>query len=929
MRKALSILLILLPVLAFAGPGGSRLSGLVKDAASGDVLAGVALSLGEDYLWAVTDADGRFVIENVQKGRYNLKAEFLGYVDVTAPVDVRADIDTLEILMSVSSLALEEVVVTAQRPKDGLNTSHTLGREAMDHLQMSNMSDMAALLPGGKTVNPDLTTSKELSLRSGGSAEGNAAFGTALEVDGVRMGNNAGLAGMTGVDTRSLAVENIESIEVITGVPSAEYGDLNSGMVKVHTKKGRSPYSATVSVNPRTWSLSAAKGFDLGKDRGVINASLEWARATKLLESPYESYTRRGVTLNYSNTFAKKLRFEAGVSGNIGGMNSKDDPDAFSGEYSKVRDNVFRGNTALTLLLNKPWVTNLKWDFSVSFQDNLSRTHSYNSFASVKPAIRSEKEGYYLASSLPLSWFSDAMVDSKQLDLASGLKYEWTRKWSEVDSKFKAGVQWKAEGNVGNGEYYLDPALAAEKFRPRSYSQYPFMHNLAVYIEERLKFPVGRTSLELSAGLRMENVFIKGSEYRHTNTFSPRFNAKWQFGKHVAVRGGWGISEKLPSFYILYPKQEYWDKETFQLSYGDNSAYVYYTRPYTVLYNPDLKWQRSSNCELGIDIDAGGFSVSAVGFYNLTRNPYKMVSRYSPFAYTIWRRPSDWTVPENAQIKVDSRTGEVFVRGSENEFWTAMEAGLKDRTFVTTPLQTNGNDIHRAGAELTMDFPEIKAIRTAFRVDAAYTWTRRFDDSPAFYYRGGSHSSISGRSYEYLGIYANGNGGSSGSYSNGNSIVAGRETHNLDANITAITHIPQARLVITCRLEMSLLTRFRNLPAPGAVRNGEGYMELWPVEYMSVEDGILREFTDDLKSDPRFRNLMITSANIYSFNQDGYGFYCSANLSITKEIGRHVSLSFFANNFTNSRTYVRSMATGSGAILTPAFYYGLTCRFKY
>ena len=55
----------------------------------------------------------------------------------------------------------------------------------------------------------------------------------------------------------------------------------------------------------------------------------------------------------------------------------------------------------------------------------------------------------------------------------------------------------------------------------------------------------------------------------------------------------------------------------------------------------------------------------------------------------------------------------------------------------------------------------------------------------------------------------------------------------------------------------------------------------------------------------------------------------SANLSITKEIGDHVSLSFFANNFTNSRPYVVSMATGVGTILTPDFYYGLTCRFKF
>ncbi len=43
---------------------------------------------------------------------------------------------------------------------------------------------------------------------------------------------------MSGVDTRNITVADIESVEVITGVPSAEYGDLNSGMVKIHTRKG-------------------------------------------------------------------------------------------------------------------------------------------------------------------------------------------------------------------------------------------------------------------------------------------------------------------------------------------------------------------------------------------------------------------------------------------------------------------------------------------------------------------------------------------------------------------------------------------------------------------------------------------------------------------------------------------------------------------
>ena len=455
-------------------------SGRIAEAGSDHPVIGAVVRIGEDYLWAVSDAEGKFTFRNVQAGKHEMEVSCLGFVSVVLEIDVRADLEDMKIQLHENSLALDEVVVTAQKAKDGLSTSHNLGRDALNHLQMSNMTDVAALLPGGKTINPDLTSENLFSLREGGSNVGNSAFGTAVEVDGVRLGNNASFGDMGGVDTRSVAVENIESIEVITGVPSAEYGDLSSGMVKINTRKGRTPVNLTFSVNPRTYQTSVSKGIDLQDNNGVLNLSAEWARAVKQLISPYESYTRSGITLNYSNTFAKVFRFEAGFTGNIGGMDSKDDPDAFTGEYEKERDNVFRGNTSLTWLLNKSWVTNLKLDASVNFNDNLYHYHKYESFASNQPAVHAEQEGYFLAERLPLTYFSDQIIDSKELDFAASLKYNWHKRWDDMKSSLKAGVQWKANGNVGEGEYYKDPSLAANGYRPRPYSQYPFMHNLSV-----------------------------------------------------------------------------------------------------------------------------------------------------------------------------------------------------------------------------------------------------------------------------------------------------------------------------------------------------------------------------------------------------------------------------------------------------------------
>ncbi|MBO5310563.1 MAG: TonB-dependent receptor [Bacteroidales bacterium] len=930
---------ILTDLAAVEAPKGYSVEGVVLEAETQAPVIGAVVRIGSDYLWTTTDIDGAFSFVNVEKGGWTIEVSCLGYVSMAAELKVTGDIEGLKYLLYENSLALDEVVVTAQKAKDGLGTSHNLGRDALNHLQLSNTTDIAALLPGGKTVNPDLTAENAFSLREGGSTTGNAAFGTAVEVDGVRLGNNASFGEMGGTDTRSVAVENIESIEVITVVPSAEYGDLNSGMVKINTRKGRTPVNVTFSVNPRTYQASVSKGIDLQEDNGVLNLSAEWARAVKKLISPYQSYTRTGITLGYTNTFAKVLRFEAGFTGNIGGMNTKDDPDAFTGEFQKERDNVFRGNTSLTWMLNRSWVTNLKFDASVNFNDNLFRYHKYESYASNQPAVHAEQAGYFLADRLPLTYFSDQVTDSKELDFAASLKYNWHKRWDDVKSFLKAGVQWKANGNVGQGEYYEDPALAANGYRPRPYTDYPFMHNLSVYAEEHLTLPIARTKLEITAGLRMENVFIKNSLYNNKTTFSPRFNAKWQLTDALAIRGGWGITEKLPSYYILYPKQEYRDIQTYGFSHGSQTSYIYYTQPYTVVYNPELRWQRNSNSEFAIDAAFADWKISLVGFYNLTKGPYNFLNVYEPYSYDILQKPADFTMPSDPQIIVDEQTGMLYIRGAQEEYWTPMDVKVTDRTFAKSTKQNNGADVTRAGAELVVEFPEIRPIRTTFRFDAAYTYTKYLNEQIAAYYQNGwSHTYLPNRSYQYVGLYAN--GGSN------NFVANGKVTHNLDANLTAITHIPQARLIITCRLEMSLLRRSRNISqyqgadyaytvnesdnqaTGGNIYDGNSYTAIRPVSYMDL-DGNVHPFTDAEAADPAFANLILKSANAYTFAQDGYGAYMSANLSITKEIGDHVSLSFFANNFTNSRPYVKSMATGVGAIFTPAFYYGLTCRLKF
>ncbi len=264
----------------------------------------------------------------------------------------------------------------------------------------------------------------------------------------------------------------------------------------------------------------------------------------------------------FSGGGSTPLNFSVGLTGNLGGMNTKDDPDAQTGEWKKAHDNALRFNTSLDWLLNKSWITNVAVTASVNYADMLSKYHLPVHTASEQPAVNATTEGYFVANQLPVNYVNTQFIDSKELDYGISLKANWSRRFDRLLNRVKAGVTWSANGNVGQGEYYENPQLQPNGFRPRPYTDIPYMHNLAVYLEDNLTLQLGQTSLGVMAGVRGEKTLIKNMQYNKAQSLSPRFNVKYTlinrerkyFLNQLNVRGGWGITEKLPSFNILYPR---------------------------------------------------------------------------------------------------------------------------------------------------------------------------------------------------------------------------------------------------------------------------------------------------------------------------------------------------------------------------------------
>ncbi|MGM9735248.1 MAG: TonB-dependent receptor domain-containing protein [Candidatus Cryptobacteroides sp.] len=992
MKKILaSVILIIITLSASAQM--RTFSGVVLDKNTDLPVEFATILLKGTEQWAVADENGKFTIRNIQAGKNTLEISCLGYVTKTFDIVISKDIANFKVMLDADNLTLESVVVTSQENENSATTSRIIDRTALDHVQMVNVADVASLLPGGATTNPLLTTEQRFSIRSGGTSEtGNATFGTAVEVDGVRLSSNASFSnfatgsGLKGSTTNNISSANIESVEIISGVASVEYGDMSSGVVKVNTKKGITPYTITFTTNPNTKQASVSKGFSLGKNRkgnsnGILNASAEYTYAVTDQRSPYSSYKRQSLSLTYSNIFDNglladmPLKFSAGLTGNLGGRNTEADPDSYKGTYTKDRDNVIRGNFSFDWLLSKPWITNLELKGSLSYSNNQNVTNSNYSSAAGTVALHGKEEGYFVAqlyetdpdAAITLiprgNWYNTMCIDDRPLNYKLSLKANWARNFGSVNNKVKLGVEWTGDGNFGIGEYSEDMSNAPT-FREYRYCDVPFMNNLAAYLEDNVVIPMGKTRLNLIAGLRLDNTFIKDSEYGGISSLSPRINAKYtvlsprnrrqNVVKELSFRASWGISVKQPAYSILYPTPSYRDIPTFTpTASSDGSAYyAYYIMPRTIVYNPQLVWQKNHQSEIGMEMDIDGFRISLSAYYNRTLDSYRLSTGYERFTYNYTNAEHLETScsigADDRLFEVDRNTGIVTVHDKTGAQPSQTLPYTPKNSFSSYTYADNSTSpISRYGVEWIIDFKKIKAINTTIRLDGSFYGYKALD-TQTLSYCPYTLNSYDGSPYKYVGFYTG-----------GHVISNGKETRNLNTNLTITTHFPKIRMIFSVKVEAGLLNYSRTLSeyADGQARSfvisdkndilsitdeniydGDNFTVSFPDTYISFDDpDNPRDYLSDLKwareNDKELYNdlskLAVSSGYVYYFAKNYISPYFSANISVTKEIGDLASISFYANNFFNNRGQVYSTRTGNWMSVSgyiPSFFYGLTLR---
>ena len=726
---SLAVLLLPLCTVAQAQTKGKAvtLKLTVLSDTDGQPVAGASCLLLDYGIYDISDADGRLTLEKVPVGKAKMQVQMLGFEDFEKQFNFRKD-STFTITLSESSLALEEVVVTAKPSAAGSSTASSIGRMAIDHLQATSLKDIMQLLPGQLMSSSDMTSEEKLTIRTLNQSTANNAFGTSIMMDGVPMLDNASLSdkvggstGGTGVDLRQISADNIESVEVIRGIPSAEYGDLTSGAVVVNTKAGYTPWEVRTKVNPTTLNASLGKGWKISDKAGSVNVNADYARASGDPRVKNRSYDRISGGVTYSKTIGRiwstttKLNFSGIID------LRKEDPDLLvEGTETSQKQTSFRFTHKCRVSFNKKFSRSLNYAIGLSYANNESRTSSIVSAGGGMPVITSLTDGYYQVPYITDSYRAGGGTVSRPFSFYSKVGNVFNISTGKLNQRFNMGAEYRLESNKARGFYNDDvfqPLRPNSNGRPRPYYDIPALNQLSAYLEDNLTWNItDQIEFKLQAGVRLD--MLQPGLPEQVQSVSPRFNGSLKLAPWLTLRGGWGQSNKTPGLAHLYPEPKYMDREAAIYLPTDVSKQmvVYNTRVTEVERNNSLKNATNSKTEIGFDLSfSNGMTASVVAYRDYMSNGFGNYTEYSLY---------------NANYYTAAQG--ILLDGNGNPYIDWQHPARVDTVWTTSGRIGNTQASLDRGIEFDINLGQIKPIRTSVLLSGAYMETQTWTTGPNY-----------------------------------------------------------------------------------------------------------------------------------------------------------------------------------------------------
>lgn len=362
------------PVAIYAQSG--TIAGKVMSTA-GDPLPGanVVVQVAGLMLGAAADANGNYTITAVPAGIQKITARFVGYRSDTKEVNVAVGrITEVNFSLAPTVLQLDEVVVTGagaavEKMKLG-NTVSTINSSSIQEAPVGRLADiLQGRVPGVQMLTSGGLVGEGAQIRIRGSASLSQLNEPVVYIDGVRVGNTTGFAGVSagggGEPNRldDLNPDAIERVEILKGAAAATlYGtQANAGVIQIFTKQGtqtRPKFNFEIQQSAIEYPSKAYKP-NVGFARDAAQASrmsIIYGQTIQPFELVEREFVKSIIGTGYGQTYS------ASVSGGQAGVtyfanlryNDTDGPfdpkpEAFFGQKpgganDRVRRGQFSGN---------------------------------------------------------------------------------------------------------------------------------------------------------------------------------------------------------------------------------------------------------------------------------------------------------------------------------------------------------------------------------------------------------------------------------------------------------------------------------------------------------------------------------------------------------------------------------------------------------
>lgn len=909
-RTCLSILLALVSI-AFSH-GQITLSSILKDKASDEPVIGATIMIaGTKKVIAVTDIDGRFTVTVPDGAQVEITS--VGY----KPLIINPQEISKEELLYIESQinALGEVVVTAQESSRPTSSS-LIARHAMDHLQPSSFGDILELIPGGRAIDPHLNTPSAISLREAGDGGGNystSSLGTSFVIDGAPISTNANMqrvSGATdteslkrdftnqGVDLRSISTDDIERVEIVRGIPSVEYGDLTSGLVKIERKRGGNDLSARLKADMGSLLVYIAKGLEWEQKQLALNVSADYLNSRNDPRNVLENYKRFTLSTRLNKAWNGEM-FKTSLSANIdytGSFdNDKTDPELNEGAIDTYKSsyNRFAVNTGLNIKSSSAtsWFKVLNATLSASIDNDNIEREKLIQLRRATVAATSLATGESDAVILPYTYTAKHRVEGKPFNMFMKVNVKFQVPSTRVSNTLMIGTDWNVDKNYGRGQIFdiTRPLYPGMSGRPRDLSAIPANHSLSFYAEENIKTTILGNTLELVAGVRCVNMLNLSNKYAlHGHLYwDPRINVGWTFPQfmvaermsYVKLTAGMGEHTKMPTIEQLYPELAYVDLVQFNYYHPNEDLKRINIMTYVIdPTNFQLRAARNFKWEINTDINIAGNRLSVTYFRENMTSGFRSVAIYEPYDYKLY---------DTSGIDGSTLEGPPSMEGVPYEL---------TRELVAHSRYSNGSQTKKEGVEYTFSSRRFEKFHTRFTINGA--WFKTVHRNSVSLMERPSQV-VGNKQIPYVGIYQD---------------TEGYTDEMVNTNFTIDTDIPRLRLGFSISAQCLWFTSNQRLPISN-----------YPSQYMDI-DGNLHSWNPELVEDTYLRYLIRNNTeSMYDLFK--VPFSMNVNFKVTKKFFKdHLNIAMFCNKIWDyTPSYERDGVTIRRHV-TP--YFGLEMNIK-